>query len=119
MLGHLQFIEQDPTRATQFDSMSNDLNELMKIADQISRMAMDMQQKQIEAMQQQQQGQQQDPKMAVAMNKIELDRMKFQNDAQIKQAKAQHQMQLQDRRTAQRLMVDKLKVAQQYGSIQP
>jgi hypothetical protein len=57
--------------------------------------------------------------MAVAMNKIELDRMKFQNDAQIKQAKAQHQMQLQDRRTAQRLMVDKLELAQKYGSTQP
>jgi hypothetical protein len=53
------------------------------------------------------------------MNKIELDRMKFQNDAQIKQAKAQHQMQLQDRRTAQRLMVDKLELAQKYGSNQP
>jgi hypothetical protein len=114
MLGHLQFIEEDPTRAEQFDSMSNDLNELMKIADQISRMAMDMQQKQIEAMQQQQQQQPQDPKMLIAMNKIELDQMKFQNDSQIKQAKAQHQMQLQDQRTAQRLMIDKLKIAQQY-----
>jgi hypothetical protein len=114
MLGHLQFIGEDPTRAEQFDSMSNDLNELMKIADQISRMAMDMQQKQIEAMQQQQQQQPQDPKMLIAMNKIELDQMKFQNDSQIKQAKAQHQMQLQDQRTAQRLMIDKLKIAQQY-----
>jgi hypothetical protein len=119
MLGHLKFIEEDPTRSAQFDAMSNDLNELMKIADQVSRMALDMQQRQMDEMQQQQQQQIQDPKMAVAMNKIELDRMKFQNDAQIKQAKAQHQMQLQDRRTAQRLMVDKLELAQKYGSNQP
>ena len=45
--------------------------------------------------------------------------MKFQNDAQIKQAKAQHMMQLQDQKSAQRLMVDRIKVAQKYGGIQP
>ena len=116
MLGHLQFIEQDPTRASQFESMSNDLNELMKIADQVSRMAQDLQQRQMEAMQQQQQQQPQDPKAMVAMNKIELDRMKFENDAQIKQAKAQHQMQLQDQKTAQRMMVEKIKTMEKYGA---
>jgi hypothetical protein len=119
MLTHLKYMEEDPTREEQFNSMNEQVSELMKIADQLSRMAQDMQKKQMEAMQQQQGQQPQDPKALVAMNKIELDRMKFQNDAQIKQAKAQHQMQLQDRKTAQRLMVDRIKVAQKYGSIQP
>jgi len=121
MLTHLKYMEEDPTREAQFNEMNEQVSELMKIADQLSRMAQDMQKQQQEAMMQQQQQaqQQQDPKMAVAMNKIELDRMKFQNDAQIKQAKAQHQMQLQDRKTAQRLMVDRIKTAQKYGAIQP
>jgi D-alanyl-D-alanine dipeptidase len=91
----------------------------MKIADQLNKMAYDIQQKQMEQAQQQQGQGAQDPKMVATQAKIELDRAKFANDAQIKQAKAQHQMQLQDRKTAQRLMVDRIKVAQKYGSIQP
>jgi hypothetical protein len=121
LLTHLKYLEEDPTRAEQYDAMNEQTSELMKIADQLSRMAQDMQEQQMKAQQEAmaQQGQQQDPKAMVAMNKIQLDRMKFQNDAQIKQAKAQHQMQLQDRKTAQRLMVDRIKVAQKYGAIQP
>jgi hypothetical protein len=121
LLTHLKYLEEDPTRSGQYDAMNEQTSELMKIADQLSRMAQDMQEQQMKAQQEAmaQQGQQQDPKAMVAMNKIQLDRMKFQNDAQIKQAKAQHQMQLQDRRTAQRLMVDRIKVAQKYGAIQP
>jgi len=116
LLGHLQFLETDPTRQDQFDSMNEQTSELMKIADQLASMAEDIQMKEMEAQQQamEQQGGQQDPQQMIAMNKIELDRLKFQNDAQIKQAKAQHQMQLQDRKTAQRLMIDKLKIAQKY-----
>jgi hypothetical protein len=119
MLSHLQFLQEDPTRTEQYDSMNEQLSELMKIADQLNKYAEQMQeQEQAQAAQQQGQ-QQQDPKTMVAMNKIELDRMKFQNDAQIRQAKAQHQMQLQDKKTAQRLMIDRVKMAQKYGSIQP
>jgi hypothetical protein len=119
MLSHLQFLQEDPTRTEQYDSMNEQLSELMKIADQLNKYAEQMQeQEQAQAAQQQGQ-QQQDPKVMVAMNKIELDRMKFQNDAQIRQAKAQHQMQLQDKKTAQRLMIDRVKMAQKYGSIQP
>jgi hypothetical protein len=118
-LSHLEFLQEDPTRQEQYDSMNEQLSELMKIADQLNKYAQQMQeQEQAQAAQQQGQ-QQQDPKVMVAMNKIELDRMKFQNDAQIRQAKAQHQMQLQDKKTAQRLMIDRVKTAQKYGSIQP
>jgi len=120
MLTHLKYLEEDPTREEQYNSMNEQVSEIMKIADQIAKLAQDMMKKQQEAAQQQQgQQPQQDPKTMVAMNKIQLDRMKFQNDAQIRQAKAQHQMQLQDRKTAQKLMVDRLKVAQKYGAIQP
>jgi hypothetical protein len=120
LLGHLQFLETDPTRQDQFDSMNEQTSELMKIADQLARMSEDLQQKEMEAQQQamEQQGGQQDPQQMVAMNKIELDRLKFQNDAMIKQAKFQHQAQLQDKKTAQRMMIDRLKVAQQYGTNQ-
>ena len=91
----------------------------MKIADQINAMAKQIQEQEM-AQQQQQAGQPpQDPKTLVAMNKIQLDRMKLQNDMAIKSAKAQHQMELQDKKTSQRLMVDRLKVAAKYGGIQP
>jgi len=121
LLTHLKYLEEDATREDQYNNMNEQTSEIMKIADQLARMSQDMQEQQMKAQQEamQQQGQQQDPKAMVAMNKIQLDRMKFQNDAQIKQAKAQHQMQLQDRKTAQRLMVDRIKVAQKYGAIQP
>jgi len=119
MLSHLQFLQEDPTRTEQYDSMNEQLSELMKIADQLNKYAQQMQEQEQAQAAQQQGEQQQDPKVMVAMNKIELDRMKFQNDAQIRQAKAQHQMQLQDKKTAQRLMIDRVKMAQKYGSIQP
>jgi len=121
ILTHLQYLEQDPTRRDQFDNLNEQTSELMKIADQINRMAQDIQQKEMEAQAQAQaQGQgQADPKMLIAQNKIMLDRAKFQNDAQIKQAKAQHQMALQDRRTSQRLMIDKIKTASKYSNIAP
>jgi hypothetical protein len=119
MLTHLKYMEEDPTQEAKYNEFNEQVSELMKIADQLNRMAADIQQKQMEQAQQQQGQGGQDPKTMLAMNKIELDRMKFQNDAQLKQAKAQHQMMLQDRKTAQRLMVDKIKVAQKYGSIQP
>jgi hypothetical protein len=117
---HLQYLEQDPTRKEQFEALSEQMGELLKIADQVNSMAEEIQQKEMEAqMEAQQQEPQQDPQMLVAQNKIMLDRAKFQNDAQIKQAKAQHQMALQDRKTAQRLMIDKVKVANKYSSIAP
>lgn len=119
MLGHLEYLEKDPTRKDQFDSLNEQVGELMKISDQLNSMAQDLMEREQEAMMQQQQQPQQDPKMLVAMNKIQLDQAKFQNDAQIKQAKAQHQMALQDRRTAQRLMIDKVKLASKYSSIAP
>jgi hypothetical protein len=115
LLGHLQFLEEDPTRQEQFDSLNEQTSELMKIADQMSSYAQKMQEQ--ENAQQEQQGQAQDPKLLVAQNKIQLDRMKFENDAQIRQAKAQHQMQLQDRKTAQRLMIDRVKTAQKYPTL--
>jgi hypothetical protein len=117
ILTHLKYLEEDPTRSEQFDNLNEQTSELMKIADQINSMA---QKAQEQEMAQQQEGQQQqDPKTMVAMNKIQLDRMKLQNDIAIKSAKAQHQMQLQDKKTSQRLMVDRLKVAAKYGGIQP
>jgi hypothetical protein len=121
LLGHLEYLEQDPTRKDQFDSMNEQTSELMKISDQLNSMAQDLQEREQEAMAQQQaqQGQQQTPQMMVAMNKIQLDQAKFANDAKIKQAKAQHQMALQDRKTAQRLMIDKVKLASKYSSIAP
>jgi len=119
MLTHLKYLEEDPTREAQYNAMNEQVSEIMKIADQIASLAQDMMKQQQEAAQQQGQQQPQDPSAMVAMNKIQLDRMKFQNDAQIKQAKAQHLMQLQDRKTAQKLMVDRLKAAQKYGAIQP
>lgn len=119
LLTHLKYLEEDPTRQEQFDSLNEQTSELMKIADQINRMAQDLIKQEQEQAQQAQGQQGADPKMAVAQNKIMLDRAKFQNDAQIKQAKAQHQMMLQDRKTAQRLMIDKIKVASKYSSIAP
>ena len=117
VLTHLKYMQEDPTRKEQFEELNQQASELMKIADQIARMAQDLAQKQAEAAQQQ--GPAQDPRMMQAQAKIQLDQMKFQNDAQIKQAKAQHQMALQDRRTAQRLMIDQVKTAAKYGTIQP
>jgi hypothetical protein len=119
ILTHLKYLEEDPTRQDQFENLNEQTSELMKIADQINAMAKQMQDQEM-AQQQQQAGQSpQDPKTLVAMNKIQLDRMKLQNDMAIKSAKAQHQMQLQDKKTSQRLMVDRLKVAAKYGGIQP
>jgi hypothetical protein len=117
ILTHLKYLEEDPTRKEQFENLNEQTSELMKIADQLNKMAEQIQEQE---MAQQQQGQgAQDPKAMVAMNKIQLDRAKFQNDAQIKQAKAMHQMQLQDRKTAQKLMIDKVKTASKYSSIAP
>jgi hypothetical protein len=117
ILTHLKYLEEDPTRKEQFENLNEQTSELMKIADQLNKMAQQITEQEM-AQQQQAQGQQ-DPQMAVAQNKIMLDRAKFQNDAQIKQAKAQHQMMLQDRKTAQRLMIDKVKTASKYSSIAP
>lgn len=119
ILTHLKYLEQDPTRKEQFESLNEQTSELMKIADQINSMAQDLQQREMEAAQQAQGQPQADPQMLVAQNKIMLDRAKFQNDAQIKQAKAMHQMNLQDRKTAQRLMIDKVKTASKYSTIAP
>jgi hypothetical protein len=119
ILTHLKYLEEDPTRKDQFENLNEQTSELMKIADQINAMAKQIQEQEM-AQQQQQAGQApQDPKAMVAMNKIQLDRMKLQNDMAIKSAKAQHQMELQDKKTSQRLMVDRLKVAAKYGGIQP
>ena len=119
LLTHLQYMQGDPTRTEQYDSMNEQTSEFMKMADQLNKYAQQVQEQE-NARAQQQAGQgQQSPNQMVAMNKIQLDQMKFQNDAQIKQAKAQHQMQLQDKKTAQRLMIDRIKASQKYGSIQP
>jgi hypothetical protein len=115
LLTHLQYLEQDPTRKDKFQDLNEQTSELMKVADQINAYAQQIQERE-DSQAQQGQGQQ-DPSQMVAMNKIQLDRMKFDNDSKIKQAKAQHQMQLQDRKTAQRLMIDKIKVASKYPTL--
>jgi hypothetical protein len=119
MLVHLQNMENDPTRKEQFDSMNEQVGELMKIADQINSMAQDLQEREQEAMMEQQQQPQQTPQMMVAMNKIELDQAKFQNDAMLKQQKVQHQLALKDKQVAQKLMIDKVKLASKYASTAP
>jgi hypothetical protein len=116
---HLQNMENDPTRKEQFDSMNEQVGELMKIADQINSMAQDLQEREQEAMMQQQQQPQQTPQMMVAMNKIQLDQAKFQNDAILKQQKVQHQLALKDKQVAQKLMIDKVKLASKYSSTAP
>jgi hypothetical protein len=116
---HLQNMESDPTRKEQFDSMNEQVGELMKIADQINSMAQDLQEREQEAMMQEQQQPQQTPQMMVAMNKIQLDQAKFQNDAILKQQKVQHQLALKDKQVAQKLMIDKVKLASKYSSIAP
>jgi hypothetical protein len=119
MLVHLQNMENDPTRKEQFDSMNEQVGELMKIADQVNSMAQDLQEREQEAMMQEQQQPQQTPQMMVAMNKIELDQAKFQNDAMLKQQKVQHQLALKDKQVAQKLMIDKVKLASKYASTAP
>jgi hypothetical protein len=119
MLVHLQNMENDPTRKEQFDNMNEQVGELMKITDQINSMAQDLQEREQEAMMEQQQQPQQTPQMMVAMNKIELDQAKFQNDAMLKQQKMQHQLALKDKQVAQKLMIDKVKLASKYASTAP
>lgn len=119
MITHLKYLEDDPTRKEQFDSLNEQTSELLKLADQMNQFAAQLAEQEAQQQAQQQSQGVQDPKMAVAQNKIMLDRAKFQNDAQIKQAKAQHQMMLQDRRTAQRLAIDKIKSASKYSTIAP
>jgi hypothetical protein len=119
MLVHLQNMENDPTRREQFDNMNEQVGELMKITDQINSMAQDLQEREQEAMMEQQQQPQQTPQMMVAMNKIELDQAKFQNDAMLKQQKMQHQLALKDKQVAQKLMIDKVKLASKYASTAP
>ena len=119
MLVHLQNMEGDPTRKEQFDSMNEQVGELMKIADQINSMAQAMQEQEQEAMMQEQQQPQQTPQMMVAMNKIQLDQAKFQNDAMLKQQKVQQQLELKDKQVAQKLMIDKVKLASKYSGIAP
>jgi len=119
MLVHLQNMENDPTRKEQFDNMNEQIAELMKIADQLNSMAQDLQEREQEAMMQQQQQPQQTPQMMVAMNKIQLDQAKFQNDSMLKQQKVQHQLALKDKQVAQKLMIDKVKLASKYSSIAP
>jgi hypothetical protein len=113
-------LEDDPTRTEQFDSLNNQTSESMKIADQINRMAQDLQKQEMEQAQQQQGRGAQDPKMAVA---AERDGARWgyssRTDAQIKAANAQHAMRTTSDKTAQRLMIDRIKVASKYGSIQP
>lgn len=119
LLVHLQNMEGDPTRKEQFDSMNEQVGELMKIADQINSMAQAMQEQEQESMMQEQQQPQQTPQMMVAMNKIQLDQAKFQNDAMLKQQKVQQQLELKDKQVAQRLMIDKVKLASKYSGIAP
>jgi hypothetical protein len=119
LLVHLQNMEGDPTRKEQFDSMNEQVGELMKIADQINSMAQAMQEQEQEAMMQEQQQPQQTPQMMVAMNKIQLDQAKFQNDAMLKQQKVQQQLELKDKQVAQKLMIDKVKLASKYSGIAP
>jgi hypothetical protein len=117
ILTHLKYLEEDPTRKDQFDNLNEQTSELMKIADQLNQMAAQIMEQE---MAQQEQGQgAQDPQMMVAQNKIMLDRAKAQNDMQIKMAKAQNQMSLKDKQVAQRLMIDKVKMASKYSSITP
>jgi hypothetical protein len=117
LLGHLKFIEEDPTRKEQYDQANRGISELMKVADQIRRMAMDMQKQAQMRAQMQGQNAQTNPQQMVALNKMKLDQARFKNDALIKQAKAKHQMMLQDRKTAQKLMIDKVKVASKYPTM--
>ena len=114
---HLQYLEEDPTREDQFNEMNGHMSELLKIADQISSLAKDAQEQ--EDQQREQQQPQQDPKMAIAQNRIMLDRATVQNKIQLSTIKTQHQLKMADEKTAQRLSIERIKAAQKYGSIQP
>jgi hypothetical protein len=113
---HLQYLEQDPTRQDQFDSFNEQMGELLKVADQIARLAQDQQEQED---QQKRQAPPPDPKMLMAQNKIQLDRAVTQNKIQLSTIKTQHQLKMSDAKTAQKLAIERLKAGQKYNTLQP
>ena len=115
VIGHLQEMEQDPTRKELVDIYAAQLKEIEKAADQMME-AVAQQQEQEMAQQQEQQAamaeMQQlqnggDIKDQIAMMRAERDEarrdMKVQNDLQRKTAKTEQDMALKDAKTAQQL----------------
>ena len=115
VIGHLQEMEQDPTRKELVDIYAAQLKEIEKVADQMME-AVAQQQEQEMAQQQEQQAamaeMQQlqnggDIKDQIAMMRAERDEarrdMKVQNDLQRKTAKTEQDMALKDAKTAQQL----------------
>lgn len=115
VIGHLQEMEQDPTRKELVDIYAAQLKEIEKVADQMME-AVAQQQEQEMAQQQEQQAamaeMQQlqnggDIKDQIAMMKAERDEarrdMKVQNDLQRKTAKTEQDMALKDAKTAQQM----------------
>lgn len=115
VIGHLQEMEQDPTRKELVDIYAAQLKEIEKVADQMME-AVAQQQEQAMAQQQEQQAamaeMQQlqgggDIKDQIAMMKAERDEarrdMKIQNDLQRKTAKTEQDMALKDAKTAQQM----------------
>jgi len=115
VIGHLQEMEQDPTRKELVDIYAAQLKEIEKVADQMME-AVARQQEQEMAQQQEQQAamaeMQQlqnggDIKDQIAMMKAERDEarrdMKVQNDLQRKTAKTEQDMALKDAKTAQQM----------------
>ena len=116
VIGHLQELEQDPTRKELVDIYAAQLKEIEKVADQMME-AVAQQQEQEMAQQQEQQAamaeMQQlqnggDIKDQIAVMKVERDEarrdMKLQNDLQRKTAKTEQDMALKDAKTAQQIM---------------
>lgn len=98
LVTHVQYLANDPTRQDQYKELNRQLAEVMKIADQIARMAQEEQEEQ-------QQQQQQQPEMTPEMLKVQLD-------AQIKQQEAQARMALKEEETRQRMELRDMQTAQ-------
>ena len=113
---HLQYLEQDPTRQDQFDSFNEQQGELLKVADQIARLAQDQQEQED---QQKQQAPPPDPKMLLAQNKIMLDRAVAKNKIQLNTIKAKNQLHIADSKAAQKLAIERIKAGQKYSALQP
>lgn len=100
LLLHLKYLEQDPTRKSQFNELNQQAAELMKIADQIAKFA-----ERLEEQEQQPQEPQVSPEMIKAQVEAGIKQQTAENDMQIKRAKAEQQMRIKDQTASQRLQI--------------
>ena len=118
LLLHLKYLEQDPTRKDQFNALNQQTSELMKMADQVAKLAERIDEQEKAQAEQQQQPNQQSPEMLRVQKLNELDQARAENDMKIRTAKAEQQMRIKDVTTAQRVQLTTAAHVSKYRSME-